>query len=915
MSLSRNTTRLLRVLGATVIASTSLTGLAQENQWSHIGMNTNNELGLGETSVITTPTLVPNLTDIEDITIGGYKQMLINSRGEFLMSGENQLGQQGLGFESFVHKPTPTPLLTGTPILDMEPTCLRVGYVTGDGAVWSMGSNTSYAMTDAFTERAYSSPVKIIDSGVIDISYDCDSSFAVTEDGRVLSWGVDVNGYGVLGQGETTTVTTPTPIAGLNNVVSIHSTVNAACALKTDGTVWCWGSNATGKLGLTGVASSDVPVQVPGVNDVTTLYDDKNGALTAVIKNDGTVWVWGRGPVAGGSTASEIAAPNQVPALTGIVDLGATGSAAYALNGSGEVYVWGENTYGAFGNGVQEDSTGTTTPVQIAGLSNITAIEGGSQSAVALDTNGQVYGWGLSERNSALVTKEETGTTQATVQPQFDGYDQIALGRHMLAKTPTGEVFSWGANEYGQLGQGNTTGLDTPTQITGLSDIVQITSSNDNSYALDAKGDVYAWGRRTAGLHLQSSTPSSDLLTPVKSDTVSNVSKIAAQGLAAFFLTDEGDVVAYGANPAQRPVLGNGGIGSGGPYTVFSDAADVTATLYTSYILKNDGTVWVAGQNFPGLLGVNDPDNTLAYDTHTQIPGLTDIVKIHANGRQVSALSSDGMVWVWGDFLLEKDAAKTNADPTLGIQRSPRLADNKGLAFVDVHTSLREVFGVTASGDLYRNPLNWTKVDNVANVAGFGIGYNGVVGVPGHSHFIYGEALNEEPLETTEINASEASCQPAIETQTTECVLSFPADSIILEGSLQVGIGSTTLLGGECDTSDPTFVACTDVPVASVAEANLQLQSTEGNVYVQVGYEPVTALQNNVTVFGLQDDPDGDGLTIAEEQSLGLDPFNADTDSDGVNDGKEVEEGTDPGNEEDFTEVEEEMILIRTGGF
>ena len=914
MSLSRNINQLLRALAAVVIASTSLTGLAQENQWSHIGMNTNNELGLGETSVLTTPTLVPDLTGIEEVVIGGYKQMLTNSAGELLMSGENMLGQQGLGFESYIQKSVPTPLLQNVGILDLEPTCLRVGYVTDDGAVWSMGSNSAYSMTADLTERAYSVPTKIIDSGIVDISFDCETSFAVTATGEVLSWGIDVNETGLLGQGEVYTLANPTPIPGLSEVVQIHSTGNAACALKSDQTVWCWGSNNSGKLGDASLTNSNVPVQVPGLTDVASIYDDKNGNISAVIKSDGTVWTWGRGPIAGAANNTNTG-PVQVPGLSNVVDLAATESAAFAVDGTGSVYVWGQNTFGAFGNGVQEASGASSTPVQISGLSNIRAVNGDSQSVVALSNTGEVYGWGLSERNAALVAKEETGTTQATVQPQLDNFDQIALGKHMLAKTPTGEVYSWGDNEYGQLGQGNTENLTTPTLVSGLSGITQVASADNNSFALDTNGNVFAWGRAYAKLYLQSTNPGGSTLTPVQSDELSNITKMAAQGLSAFFLTDSGDVIAYGANPAGRPVLGTGDDVWGGPYTVFSDAVDVTSTLHTSYILKNDGTVWVAGQNADGLLGIGDPSNSLAYNVHTQIPGLTNITKIHANGRQVIALSSDGTVYVWGNFYLENDAAKTNAETTLGVQRSPRAVDNKGLVFVDVHASLREAFGVTDTGELYRAPLNWKKVENVTGVSGFGAGYNGILGVPGHSHFIYGEALNEEPLETTEINASEASCQPAIETQTTECVLSFPADSIILEGSLQVGIGSTTLLGGECDTSDPTFVACTDVPVASVAEANLQLQSTEGNVYVQVGYEPVTALQNNVTVFGLQDDPDGDGLTIAEEQSLGLDPFNADTDGDGVNDGKEVEEGTDPGNEEDFTEVEEEMILIRTGGF
>jgi len=202
--------------------------------------------------------------------------------------------------------------------------------------------------------------------------------------GAAWAWGW---GYqGPLGNGGNTESARPVAVAGANNVTAMAGGLGAADALHSDGTVWAWGFGTVGQLGNGGTANALVPVQVSGLTNITAIaagcWADGGGAGYA-LRDNGTVsaWGWGLyGQLGNGATDTSLV-PVQVSGLTNVTAVAATGATGYALRADRTVQAWGRGAWGQLGNG----STGlSTVPVPVFGLTNVTAIAAGSENGYAI---------------------------------------------------------------------------------------------------------------------------------------------------------------------------------------------------------------------------------------------------------------------------------------------------------------------------------------------------------------------------------------------------------------------------------------------------------------------------------------------------------------------------------------------------
>lgn len=221
---------------------------------------------------------------------------------------------------------------------------------------------------------------------------------------------------------------------------------------------------------------------------------------------------------------------------------------------------------------------------------------------------------------------------------------------HSLAINADGTVSAWGNNSYGQLGNGTTTSATTAVRVTGLSGVGEVTAGNGSSYAMSTSGTVYGWGDNTYGqLGNGTRTRSS---TPVQVTGLSGVMQIAAGNQHVLALNADGTVSGWGLNNAGQ--LGNTTASySTTPVAVpgLTNVVDIAAGGLPGWAghsaaLKNDGTVWTWGYGKHGQLGLGSNTST---PTPTQVPGLTGIVQIAADGDNTYALKSDGTVYAWGD--------------------------------------------------------------------------------------------------------------------------------------------------------------------------------------------------------------------------------------------------------------------------
>lgn len=299
-------------------------------------------------------------------------------------------------------------------------------------------------------------------------------SLAVKSDGSVWAWGSN-SAKQVSPSSKAGSFTKPTKVAGLSSVVSVAAGSDFSVALLFDGTVSVWG----GGKGIS---------KVPGLSGVSSVSAGQSTLLA--LKYDGTVWQWPFGA----------SAPNQVPGLQNISAVSAGGGHYLALSYSGQVWAWGSNSSGQLGVGSTKNRIDT--PQKVNGLSDIVSVAAGYSHSLAVDYNGQVYAWG--SNNSGQLgndTTKNSGTPQAVLT--IKKAVQVSAGNETsMAFTSDNRVYTWGYGEYGQLGSNSTSNYRTkPDTVSsgGFGTPVLIASGMNHNMLLNNRGAVYTWGRNRDG--------------------------------------------------------------------------------------------------------------------------------------------------------------------------------------------------------------------------------------------------------------------------------------------------------------------------------------------------------------------------------------------------------------------------------
>jgi len=284
-------------------------------------------------------------------------------------------------------------------------------------------------------------------------------SCALKSDGTVWCWGW--NNRGQLGDGTTTDRYTPVQVVNLTNVVSIAAGAYHTCALKSDGTVWCWGYNEDGELGDGTTTNRHTPVQVSGLTSVVSIA--AGDYHSCALKSDGTVWCWGYnycGELGDGTTTKRLT-PVQVSGLTSVVSIAAGGYHTCALKSDGTVWCWGNNEDGELGDGTTTDRH---TPVQVSGLTSVVSITAGGYHTCALKSDGTVWCWGYNEDGELGDGTTTNRHTPVQVVNLTNVVSIAAGGLHSCALKSDGTVWCWGYNYDAELGDGTTTNRLTPVQ-------------------------------------------------------------------------------------------------------------------------------------------------------------------------------------------------------------------------------------------------------------------------------------------------------------------------------------------------------------------------------------------------------------------------------------------------------------------
>jgi len=308
--------------------------------------------------------------------------------------------------------------------------------------------------------------------------------------------------------------------------------------------------------------------------------------------------------------------------------LAAGGYNSLAIKPDGSLWAWGDNRYGALGDGTTTDRH---TPIQV--LTGVAAVAAGGIYTLAIKSDGSLWAWG---NNNDGQLGDGTTTWRSTPVQVLTGVAAVsANGGHSLALKPDGSLWAWGYNGFGELGDGTTTNRQTPFQV--LAGVAAMSAGQAHSLALKTDGSLWAWGDNYYG-QLGDGTRT-DRSTPVQ--VLTGVAAISASYHSLALKTD-GSLWAWGVNWDGQ--LGDGTTTDRSrPVQVLTGVAAVSAGGLHTLALKTDGSLWAWGANWDGQLG----DGTTT-DRSRPVQVLTGVAAMSAGWNHTLARKTDDSLWAWG---------------------------------------------------------------------------------------------------------------------------------------------------------------------------------------------------------------------------------------------------------------------------
>ncbi|HJP96053.1 MAG TPA: hypothetical protein VJ843_01640 [Candidatus Saccharimonadales bacterium] len=283
-------------------------------------------------------------------------------------------------------------------------------------------------------------------------------------------------------------------LGGMELTAEEGQAAEVACA--TSGDMCSWGGNGAYERG-----NSDDPYnisRIPGDVNLTSATDvaDSSYNSAVAVRSDGTVWQWGS------TTSGSDATPEKVTGIANAISVTA-GSSRYALLADGHVVAWGNNNYGQLGN---NSTANSTAPVEVQGLKDITSVVSGANTVYALDKDGSVWTWGNGREGRLGTGKAENAVQHNDLIPsKIAGLASIkdisASANNGFALRADGTVMAWGASYNNLLGTDTNQNAIIPQAIPGLKSIKSLGYNTPSSteFAVDSAGKAWAWGSGRAG--------------------------------------------------------------------------------------------------------------------------------------------------------------------------------------------------------------------------------------------------------------------------------------------------------------------------------------------------------------------------------------------------------------------------------
>lgn len=367
---------------------------------------------------------------------------------------------------------------------------------TGSAFAWGVNTSGQLGTNDA-TPR--SSPVAVVGGLKFLELFPRDAScFGLTTNNSAFAWGINTNGQ--LGLGNVTTTSSPgavlgtqkfvklIPISGANGSASVVG-LSSSTGAQGIGTAYAWGINTNGQLGVGDVTPRSSPVAVQG----GIVFKDLKGAANSSryffvgIGSDNVTYAWGA------NTQSNLGVGDQTPRSAPTAVLGALtftqivmnekSESVMALDSTGKLYAWGDNTQGVLGLG---DSVNRSSPVAVLGGLSFTKVKLYKNMAVGWTSDGTLYSWGTNANGQLGVGDVTSRSSPVAVLGGLKFSDVVfadgpADTYSIFAVATSGLLYSWGVNANGTLGLGDVVPRSSPVAVLGVftADIVEESKQYD----------------------------------------------------------------------------------------------------------------------------------------------------------------------------------------------------------------------------------------------------------------------------------------------------------------------------------------------------------------------------------------------------------------------------------------------------
>jgi alpha-tubulin suppressor-like RCC1 family protein len=684
------------------------------------GYGNDGPLGNAQITNRSTPvTTFTGATNWKQVSSGGAHTSAIKTDGTLWIWGFGNAGRLGNGVTTGGISTPVTTFAGGTNWKQVSAGYYHTAAIKTDGTLWTWGFGNDGRLGNGVTTGNISTPVTTFAGGTNwkQVSSGNRHTAAIKTDGTLWTWGYGYNGR--LGNAVTTNVSTPvTTFAGGTNWKEVSSGNSHTAAIKTDGTLWTWGNGSYGRLGDNTTTNKSTPVTTFAGG--TNWKQVSSGFFhTAAIKTDGTLWTWGTGtngrlgrfsfgtnivtPIttfAGGTNWADTATTEPEDLYT----LSAGYSHTAAIKTDGTLWTWGYGSNGRLGNAV---TTGNiSTPVTtFSGGTNWKQVSSGNKHTAAIKTDGTLWTWGYGS-NGRLGNATATGNISTPVTTFSGGtnWKQVSAGYYHTAAIKTdGTLWTWGNGFFGQLGNAEISTKSTPvTTFAGGTNWKQVSSGFFHTAAIKTDGTLWTWGLGNDGRLGNATAGFTRISTPVTTFAGgTNWKQVSSGGShTAAIKTDEtlwtwgtgfnGPLGTNDVTDRSTPVttfaggtnwkqvssgnshtsaiktdgtlwtwgLGNGRLGDNTattkstPVTTFSGGTNwkqVSSGNAHTIALKDDGVnkeLYVFGSNSSTQLGV--PLSSLDWFPNQTFSGGTNWKQVSSGNSHTSAIKTDGTLWTWG---------------------------------------------------------------------------------------------------------------------------------------------------------------------------------------------------------------------------------------------------------------------------